>query len=196
MNYLKFKLIHLYYGNTEVKIMLINEYILSLLINFLFNSLLYSDEVVSNKYHNNGKLNMIVTLILTISSNIITSIICYYVNYSKGIDERYELILKIKNKYHYIPNIIKFSKYLKIKLFFFFISEILIFFGCFYYIVIFFIKYSKTIGSLVINYLASILKNLITTFALVIIILTTRKIGLTCMNKYLYNISKFINEKL
>ena len=191
----KLELIHLFYGNTKIKLMLINEYILSLLINFFFNSLLYSDEVVSNKYHNNGKLDMIVTLLLSISSNIITSIICYYVYFSKGIDERYELILEIKDKYHYLRNIIKFFRFLKIKLILFFLSEILIFFGCFYYIVIFFIIYSKSRGSLVINYLTSLLENLIANFVLIIIIITTRKAGLVFMNKDLYNISKFINNK-
>ena len=191
----KSELIHLFYGNTKIKLMLINEYILSLLINFFFNSLLYSDEVVSNKYHNNGKLDMIVTLLLSMSSNIITSIICYYVNFSKGIDERYELILEIKDKYHYLRNIIKFFRILKIKLILFFLSEILIFFGCFYYIVIFFIIYSKSRGSLVINYLTSLLEKLEARFILIIIIITTRKAGLVFMNKDLYNISKFINNK-
>lgn len=55
----------------------------------------YSDEVISNKYHNNGKLDFIITLFLSVSSNIITSIICYYVNYSEDIDERYESIMTI-----------------------------------------------------------------------------------------------------
>ena len=175
--------------------MLVSEYILSLIINFFFNTLLYSDEVVSNKYHNNGKLDMIVTLLLSISSNIITSIICYYANYSKGIDERYELILEIKNRYHYLRNIIKLLRFLKKKFILFFLSEILIFFGCFYYIVIFFIIYSKSRGSLIINYLTSLLESLITGFVLTFIILATRKIGLVCKNKDLYNTSKFINNK-
>ena len=139
---------------------------------------------------------MIVTLLLSISSNIITSIICYYANYSKGIDERYELILEIKNRYHYLRNIIKFFRLLKTKFIIFFLSEILIFFGCFYYIVIFFIIYSKSRGSLVINYLTSLLESLITGFVLIIIIMITRKTGLVFMNKDLYNISKFINNKL
>ena len=191
----KLELINLFYENTDVKLMIISEYILSLLINFFFNSLLYSDDVVSNKYHNNGKLDMIVSLFLSILSNIITSIICYYANYSKGIDERFELILEIKNRYHYLRNIIKLLIFLKKKFILFFLSEILIFFGCFYYIVIFFIIYSKSRGSLIINYLTSLLESLITGFVLTFIILATRKIGLVCKNKDLYNTSKFINNK-
>ena len=65
-------------------------------------------------------------------ANIITSIICYYANYSKGIDERFELILEIKNRYHYLRNIIKLLRFLKKKFILFFLSEILIFFGCFF----------------------------------------------------------------
>ena len=95
----KLELVNLFISNEKVKLILICEYILSLLINFFFNALLYSDDVISNKYHNNGKLDIIVTLFLSISSNIITSIICYYVKYSKGLEDRYDDIMTIKKEY-------------------------------------------------------------------------------------------------
>ena len=74
---------------------MISQYILSLLINFFFNALLYSDEVVSNKYHNNGQLDFIVTIVLSLLSNVITSIICYFIQYSEGIEERLGYIMEI-----------------------------------------------------------------------------------------------------
>ena len=91
----KFRLINILSGDGKIKIIMISEYILSLLINFFFNALLYTDEVVSNKYHNNGELNFIVTLILSLLSNIITSIICYFIQYSEGIEERLGYIMEI-----------------------------------------------------------------------------------------------------
>ena len=113
----KIELIYLFCSNSSIRIMLIGEYILSLLVNFFFNALLYSDEVVSNKYHNNGKLDLVVTLVLSILSNIITSIICYILQYTKGLDERSELIKEIKIKKYYVKNVNIFFKYLKIKFF-------------------------------------------------------------------------------
>ena len=174
---------------------MISEYILSLLVNFFFNALLYSDEVVSNKYHNNGELDFIVTLILSLLSNIITSITCYFIQYSEGIEERLGYIVEIKYEIYYLQNINYFFKYLKLKFIFFLFSEIIIISACFYYIVIFFIVYSYSKISLIINYLYSLLEELITSISISIIIVVTRKIGISCSNKIIYNVSKFINNK-
>ena len=92
----KLELIGILLSNHKIKIILLEEYILSLLINFFINALLYSDEVVSNKYHNNGKLDLAVSLVLSILSNIVTSIICYFLKYSRGFEEWMNLILEIK----------------------------------------------------------------------------------------------------
>ena len=191
----KLELINLFCGNEKIKVIMVCEYILSLLINFFFNTLLYSDEVVSNKYHNNGELDFFVTLVLTLLSNMITSIICYFIKYSKGIDERSELITQLKSNKYYLKNMIIFFKYLKLKFICFFFSEIMIICCCFYYIVIFCIVYSKSKQSLIFNYFTSLVEGLITSFAISIIIVVTRKIGISCLNKDFYNISKYINYK-
>ena len=191
----KLELIDLFCSNRILKSIILCEYILSLLINFYFNALLYTDEVISNKYHNNGELDFIVTLMLSLTSNIITSIICYFMKYSKDLDERFELIMQIKKEYYYLINIITFSRYLKIKFFCFIIIEIVIFIFCFYYIIIVFIIYSKSTQSLIMNYFISLLEGTITSFALAIIITALRKIGIVFLNKQIYNISKYINDK-
>jgi hypothetical protein len=191
----KIEFINLFCGKEKIKIMLVCEYILSFLFNFFFNAFLYSDEVVSNKYHNNGELDIFVTLVLSILSNIITSIVCYYVNYSKGIEERAQLIQEVRIEYYYLKNISIFIKYLKLKFICFFIGEVILVSGCFYYIVIFCIVYSRSKGSLMINYILSLVEGLIVSIAISIIILITRKIGLSCLNKYIYNASKYINNK-
>jgi surface protein len=191
----KLSLIDLIVGQHKIRIMVICEYILSFLFNFFFNAFLYSDEVVSQKYHNNGELDIFVTLVLSILSNIITSIICFYINYSKGLDERWDMISELKVKIHYIRNVILFFRYLRLKFIYFFICEIILISGCFYYIVIFCIVYSKSKGSLIVNYLTSLLEGFVVSVAISLIIVATRKIGLSCMNKRIYNISKYINNK-
>ena len=191
----KLELINIFCGNEKFKIILICEYILSLLLNFFFNTLLYSDDVISDNYHNNGELDYFVSLVLSLLSNIITSIILYYIKFSKGIDERIELILDLKSKNDYIRNLIIYNKYLRLKFICFFIGEIFIVSGSFYYIVIFCIVYNSSKVNIIINYLLSLVESLITALIISIIISITRKIGLYCKNKYFYNTSKYINDK-
>ena len=191
----KIELINIFLGKQKIKELLICEFILSLLINFFFNCLLYSDEIVSHKYHNNGNLDLIVTFSLSILSNIITSIICFFLEYSPLIEDRLEQIVEIKNEYDYLKVLEKFFRNLKIKIIIFFINEITVVIISFYYIVIFTIIYNKSQTSLVINYLWSLLEDLIKSLIITIIIVLTRKIGISCSNKYIYNTSKYINEK-
>ena len=192
----KLEFINIFLGGGKMKIILICQYILSLLINFFFNSLLYSDEVVSNKYHNNGKLDLIVTLFVTLLSNIITSIFLYFVNCSSEIEERLEEMIKVKIfRNDEIIYLNRFFRYLKIKFFIFFIKQIIIIAICFYYIVIFCIIYSYSKISLLFNYFSSLLEGLLTTLAITIIIVITRKIGIVYSARYIYNTSKYINDR-
>ena len=191
----KIEIIYLFCGNEKIKIMMVSEYILYFLFNFFFNAFLYSDEVVSNKYHNNGQLDMLVTLVLTIASNIITSIFCCYINYTKGIEERSEFIKEVLIEFHYLRNVSIFIKYLILKFILFLIGEIILFSGCYYYIVIFCIVYSKSKVSLLINYIFTLVEGIITSIFISIIIIVTRKIGLSYHIKNLYNASKFINNR-
>ena len=129
----------------EIKI---SEYSLSLLIDFFFNILFYSDEIVSKKYHNNGKLDFVITLLLSIVSNIFSSIIMYYLVYSETFEERLEDVKEIKKENKYLYALKKFLKYIKLKIMVFIIINIIIISFCFYYIAIFCIIYNKTQRSL------------------------------------------------
>ena len=191
----KLEIISILIGDEKIKIILFGEYILSLLINFFFNTLLYTDDVVSNKYHNNGKLDFIVTVTLSLLSNIITSIICYYIKYSKGIEERFDRIMEIKDEMHFIRNIMQYFRFLKIKFTCFLFSEIMIISACYYYIVIFCIVYKFSRISLLINYIMSLVEGLITSVAITIIIFVSREIGLKFLNKIFYNLSKYVNDR-
>ena len=191
----KLELVSIFCYDYKVKSILLAEYILGLLINFFFNALLYSDEVVSDKYHNNGKLDFAVSFVLSIISNIISSIFCYYIKYSKGIEGRVDLIMEIRYKTQFYRNIKQLLLYLRIKFICFFIAQLIIIFTCMYYIVIFCIKYSCSQKSLIVNYCYSLIESIITSFAITFIILITRKLGLSCANKELYNTSKYINSK-
>ena len=191
----KFDIINIFLVDSRIKIILFEEFIISLVINFFFNALLYTllytDDVVSNKYHNNGELDLIVTLSLSIVSNIVTSIFCYYTKYSRGIDERMNLIVDIRYDVQYFKNLTKFLLFLKIKFICFFIGQLLSFATCIYYLVIFCILYKRSQESLIINYGYSLIESIIISFGIALIIVITRKIGLSCLNKNLCNISGY-----
>ena len=191
----KIDLIYLFIGNEKVKVIVICQYILSSLIGFFFNTLLYSDNVVSHKYHNNGKLDYIVTITLSLLSNIITSIISYYINFSKGVEQRLDEIIEIKREYFYLNALNRYLKTFKIKILFFFISQILIICFCFYYIIIFSIVYNYSQVSLLYNYFSSLIEGIITSILISVIIVITRKVSIVFLNQYLYNTSKYINSR-
>ena len=191
----KITLINLFCGDEKIKILLFNENVLSLLVDYFFNALLYSDEVVSHKYHNNGKLDFIVSLVLSLLSNIISSMVCYFLIYSEIIEERLDQILQMKRSYNYPIALNKFLKYLKLKVLLYIIKEIIITLFCFYYLIIFTTVYSYSKMSLFYNYLYSLIEKIIKSLIVSIIIAITRKISLQVSNKYIYNTSKYINDK-
>ena len=191
----KLDLVSIIFNKDKIKIVLYEEYILSLVINFSINALLYSDDVVSNKYHNNGELDFAVSLVLSLISNIISSILCNHIKYTTGIENNINLVLETKHKIHYYRNVQKFLSYLKIKFIYFFICQIIFVANCIYYTVIFCILYSHSQISLIINFCYSFIEGIITSLIISFIILITRKIGLCCLSKEMYNTSKYINNK-
>ena len=190
----KIDFLNIVYSSENFKEIIIKEYLLSLLIDFLLNALLYSDEIVSHKYHNNGKLDFIVTLSISIVSNIITSIIIYFLECSDKFEKLLDDILLIRKENKYLYAFKKFLKYIKLRMIIFIIIEIIIMFCSFYYITIFCIVYSKSQLSLLINYLTSLLEKVIKSIIVIIAIIVTRKIGISCKNMYFFNISKYIDE--
>ena len=191
----KLEFINIFCISSKFKLIHFIEYILSLLITFFLNALLYSDDIVSHKYHNNGKLDFAVSLALSIISNVVTSLLCHYLNYTRGLDERIDLILEVKNNMHYFKNIKKFYIYLKRKFICFCISQAIAFAVCIYYIEIFCVKYYCSQMSLLANFGYSFTETIITSFVITFLIIFTRKIGLVCRSKELYNTSKYINNK-
>ena len=190
----KIELIDLFAGKHKIVILLIFQYILSLLIDLFLNAFLYTDEVVSNKYHNNGQLDIIVSLTISLLSNIISSIICSVLNFSKGVEEKLEQIMEIKDQFHYLYAFNIFIKMVKIKVFLYFLMDIFIILFSFYYIIIFCIVYKKSQISLLINYLMSIVEALIVSIFVSIIVAITRTIGLKYAHKTFYNTSKYLNN--
>jgi hypothetical protein len=134
------------------------------------------------------------TIILSLLSNIITSVICYYLKISELLEERIQQITEIKNEKEYLTFLKKFFRRLNIIIIIYFIIEIIIIILLFVYIIIFCIIYNKSQISLLINYMTSLFEDLFKDIIISIIIVLGRKIGIYYLNPYIYNASKFINS--
>ena len=56
-------------------------YLFELLLDLTLNAFLFSDEVISQKYYNNGNLLLITSNLLSLASNIISSFIVFITSY-------------------------------------------------------------------------------------------------------------------
>ena len=171
-------------------------FVFELCLDLTLNCLLYTDEIVSKKYHNNGSLNFFISLSLSFMSNIFSSLISYLVSKLANYPDILEYIIKdIAYKKEYFLNIIRFKKYLVIKLTCFYFVQIVINSSMCYYLMIFCTIYHKTQGSIMINYLLGIAQSMAYSFGLIVIISLMRYLSLTYRWKSFYNTSKYLFEK-
>ena len=89
---------------------------MELLFDFGLNGFFYSDDYISEKYHNNGELKTSTSLLVSAMSNILSSLITYIIKKLTDYDEILELIvneMKEKGKYLYVMHsLIKRTKIL------------------------------------------------------------------------------------
>ena len=173
----------------------ISIYLFDLLSDLTMNCFLYTDDVVSEKYHNNGQLSMITSLSLSIISNIISSIIVFIIskltNYCDIIEE---IIKNVKYKRKYFENIIRLFKYIKLRLGVFYFLQFASLLVMTYYLFIFCAVYNKSQGSIMINYIIGALTSLAISIGLTIIITILRTISIKYRSVLLFNISKYLYE--
>ena len=180
--------------NKNIKEILLSEYFLYLLINLTMNALLYSDNIVSHKSHNNGKLDSIIVISLSAFANILASIIGYYLEILICFEEKLFQIKEIKREIVFLRVFKIINREIIIRVLIFFIFEIIIIICCTYYLFIFFTIYHKSQMSLLKNYLISLIENWLINFVIAILIVLFRKIGIYCRNKYIYNTSKYLDK--
>ena len=196
--YLKLKTIQiLFYRNEFSHLSLsLSLYFFEILLDVTINSLLFSDDVISQKYFNNGELLFITTNILSISSNIISFFILLYteklINYYLVLDE---ITKEIKDQNNYYKIYIKLKCCFRIKIFIFYIILFFIGIFCTYYLFIFCAIYKNIQKNLVINYIIGTLWSLGFTIFICLLVTITRKIAIKNRIKRLYIISKFIDDK-
>ena len=145
-------------------------YIFELCLDLTLNCFLYTDDVVSQKYHNDGSIEFFTSLSLSFMSNIFACIITFIVGKLADYGDSLQFILKDNTKKdEYFLNIIKFRKYLILKLTGFYIIQMIFNFFMCYYLMIFCTVYHKTQGSIMINYIVGVAESISISLGLAII---------------------------
>ena len=166
-----------------------------LCLDLTLNCLLYTDDVVSEKYNNNGNIKFFTSLSLSFMSNIISSIIALII--SKLAEYSFIMEAMIKDAYkinRYLLNSAKFKKYITLKLCCFFSIQIIINILMCYYLMIFCTIYHKTQGSIMVNYLVGICESMIISFGLALITSIIRFLSIKYKWNNVYNTSKYFFE--
>jgi len=179
----------------EIKELHLSKYFLFLLIDVTMTALLFSDSVISHKFHNNGKLDDIVNFTLSIASNLLSLLIEHYISLLIRYEEIIEDIKEIKKEYEFIKVSNCYYKIILFQtIFFSFLSLDFIIF-CIYYLVIFCAIYSKSQISLLKAYFTSLIEGIITNIIIAVVISGSRIYGIRFKNKYIFNTSNYIDQK-
>ena len=148
-------------------------YIFSMALNFTMNSLLFSDDVVSQNYHSEGRMSFLTTTLLSILSNVISIIISFifvhlsqYTIYFEAIDE------ETLNDESYCKICSKILKYMKMKLIFYFLLSLIFILAFWYYVTLFCIIYHNNQVNWIIDCVTGIGMSLLYTLGIATLIST------------------------
>ena len=182
-----------YYKNEYVHLSLTTSiYAFSQLLDFTINCFIYSDDEVSEKYHNNGSLTMVTSLTLSFLSNIFSNIIVFLISKLTNFSEILDILIRDVRDYEiYRWNIVRIKKYTRIKLFIFYSIQFIFLICMIYYLFLFCAVYHNSQISIGLNYLYGVLESFVISLVLALITTTLRYISLKFKISRLYNISKY-----
>ena len=175
--------------------LIISIYLFELLFDLEMNCLLYTDDVVSEKYHNDGNLSMLTSLSLSFISNIISSICVLIISKLTNYHEIIEIMISsVKNKKKYFDNIIRLMKYIKLRLGIFYFLQLGFILIMTYYLFIFCTVYHQSQVSITLNYIIGALTSLAISSGLSVIISLLRVLSLYYNSNKIYNVSRYLYE--
>ena len=185
-----------YYKNPYEHISIsLSLYVFESCVDFTFNCFLCSDDVVSQKYHNKGSLKFLTSFSISLLSNIISSLIVFFIEKIVDYGDKLEYIVKeIYKKSSYLYTYMIFKKYLGIKLVFFFILQTLFNISMCYFLMIFCTIYHKIQKNIIINYILGIFQSMILSFFIAIFSSFIRFLSLKYKWRYMYYTSRHLFE--
>ena len=187
--------IFIHVGKYEYFPILISVYLYSLTLDFTVNALLFSDDIISSKYKNGGKLKFWESWILSVSSNIVckilTNSVCVLTKYNDNLNLIIEEVNKKEKQNKY--SILILNKARRNIIIYFIIQNILMLFFI-YYLNIFCALYSQSQLALFNNYLLGSLNSLLYSLGFALLISIFRFIALKYQKKRCFLISKYLEN--
>ena len=117
-------------------------YLFCVSVDFTFNSILFTDDVISSTYHNGGQMNYALTLGLSVISNVLGSIVSFFFVRLSLHSQFFETIEKeVKEEVDYLKLCKEVYKKIRIRLGVFYTMIFVFFLFFWYYVTIFCIVY-------------------------------------------------------
>ena len=181
----------------ELRAIKLSFLVFSLEINFFLNALFYTDEYISQTYHNNGVLDFFSSLPKSIYSFIVSIIV---VNLLKMLSSSKKQLIKIinerKDKIEYLERTDAELKKLRKKLILYFIAVFILGIFFLYYVSAFCAVYSNSQKYWFFGCLESLAMDFSTPFLISIVLTTLRYLSLRKHIKCLYSVSSFLGNVL
>jgi len=170
---------------------------LDLIISFFLNSFFYTDNYISESYHNNGVLDFVSSLPKAIYSFLVTIIISNLLKMLSNNKKNLKEILKEKlNKIEFLKRMESALKQLKIKLIIYFTSLFILGILFLYYITAFCAVYQNSQYYWIYGCLESLFLDMVTPFIICIFLSCFRYIGLIKHYSFFYSLASFLSNIL
>ena len=168
---------------------------LDLIISFFLNSFFYTDNYISESYHNNGVLDFVSSLPKAIYSFLVTIIISNLLKMLSNNKKNLKEILKEKlNKIEFLKRMESALKQLKIKLIIYFTSLFILGILFLYYITAFCAVYQNSQYYWIYGCLESLFLDMVTPFIICIFLSCFRYIGLIKHYSFFYSLASFLSN--
>ena len=160
------------------------------------NAILFSDDIISQRYHNEGELSYTTTITLTVLSNIMSYIISMIPAKLTNFSNCLEMYTKegTKNDLKYLQKLSLIMDIIKMKLYIFFIYVYLLQFVYLYFLCAFCSVYHGSQIHWFKDGFISIRISCLTAFGMCLVITLVRYIGLKCKSKMMFNISLYLQK--
>ena len=185
-----------YPGKYDVFVLNISLYLFMLSLEFAMNSLLFTDDVISQNYQNGGHMSFATSFILSFISRLLTSIVGFsFVRLSK-FAPYFEVVDKeIKDEKNFMLMCRKILRTIRVRIIMYYVLEILFVIAFLYYITIFCIVYHNNQMKWLTDCVMGIMSDLFFTLILSIGCTIVRFIGIKTQSKNLYNIARYSADK-
>ena len=170
-------------------------FLFSVASDYTMNALLFSDDIISERYDNQGSLSPVTTYTLTILSNVLGSIITMITVKLTTFSGSLELFAKehMKEK-EYIEHLKVIIKIIKIKLVLFLGYEFVMMTVYLYFLSAFCAVYKASQWNWFTNGITSNVISVLTALGITIVISILRFLGISCNSERLYNMSLYLNS--